>query len=138
MQRVHHVSTDEVARSIAEGFFREGDLLEPNSPTRPARRAGEMMLRAYNVTYGLHDSHARQQYLRAVPVPGKAGSALHHRALDDRPLPLYGDGMQVRDWLYVDDHCDAIDAVLHRGAPARSTTSAGSTSYTTSKSRASF
>ncbi len=118
VQRVHHVSTDEVYGSIAEGFFREGDLLEPNSPYAASKAGGEMMLRAYNVTYGLHTTVTRgSNTFGPYQYPEKLAPLFITEALDDRPLPLYGDGMQVRDWLYVDDHCDAIDAVLHRGAP---------------------
>lgn len=118
VQRVHHVSTDEVYGSIAEGFFREGDLLEPNSPYAASKAGGEMMLRAYNVTYGLHTTVTRgSNTFGPYQYPEKLAPFFITEALDDRPLPLYGDGMQVRDWLYVDDHCDAIDAVLHRGAP---------------------
>ncbi len=118
VQRVHHVSTDEVYGSIAEGFFREGDVLQPNSPYAASKAGGEMMLRAYNVTYGLHTTVTRgSNTFGPYQYPEKLAPFFITEALDDRPLPLYGDGMQVRDWLYVDDHCDAIDAVLHRGAP---------------------
>ncbi|MCZ7540644.1 MAG: dTDP-glucose 4,6-dehydratase [Anaerolineae bacterium] len=118
VQRVHHVSTDEVYGSIAEGFFREGDLLEPNSPYAASKAGGEMMLRAYHVTYGLHTTVTRgSNTFGPYQYPEKLAPFFITEAIDDRPLPLYGDGMQVRDWLYVDDHCDAIDTVLHRGAP---------------------
>ncbi|MEB2286717.1 MAG: dTDP-glucose 4,6-dehydratase [Anaerolineae bacterium] len=118
VQRVHHVSTDEVYGSVAEGFFREGDVLEPNSPYAASKAGGEMMVRAYHVTYGLHTTVTRgSNTFGPYQYPEKLAPFFITEALDDRPLPLYGDGMQVRDWLYVDDHCDAIDAVLHRGAP---------------------
>jgi dTDP-glucose 4,6-dehydratase len=116
--RVHHVSTDEVYGSIAEGFFREGDVLEPNSPYAASKAGGEMMVRAYHVTYGLHTTVTRgSNTFGPYQYPEKLASFFITEAIDDRPLPLYGDGMQVRDWLYVDDHCDAIDAVVQRGAP---------------------
>jgi dTDP-glucose 4,6-dehydratase len=116
--RLHHVSTDEVYGSIPEGFFREGDPLEPNSPYAASKAGGELMLRAYHVTYGMHTTVTRgSNTFGPYQYPEKIAPFFITEAIDDRPLPLYGDGMQVRDWLYVDDHCDAIDAVLHRGAP---------------------
>lgn len=116
--RVHHVSTDEVYGSIPEGFFREGDPLLPNSPYAASKAGGEMMVRAYHVTYGLHTTVTRgSNTFGPYQYPEKLAPFFITEAIDDRPLPLYGDGMQVRDWLYVDDHCDAIDTVLHHGAP---------------------
>lgn len=118
IQRIHHVSTDEVYGSIPEGFFREGDPLEPNSPYAASKAGGEMMVRAYQVTYGMHTTVTRaSNTFGPYQYPEKIAPFFITEAIDNRPLPLYGDGMQVRDWLYVDDHCDAIDVVLHRGAP---------------------
>jgi dTDP-glucose 4,6-dehydratase len=118
VKRLHHVSTDEVYGSISEGFFREGDPLEPNSPYAASKAGGELMVRAYNVTYGMHTSVTRgSNTFGPYQYPEKVAPFFITEAIDDRPLPLYGDGMQVRDWLYVDDHCDAIDTVLHKGAP---------------------
>jgi dTDP-glucose 4,6-dehydratase len=118
IQRLHHVSTDEVYGSIPEGFFREGDPLEPNSPYAASKAAGELMVRAYQVTYGLHTSVTRgSNTFGPYQYPEKIAPFFITEAIDNRPLPLYGDGMQVRDWLYVDDHCDAIDVVLHKGEP---------------------
>ena len=116
--RLHHVSTDEVYGSIPEGFFREGDPLEPNSPYAASKAGGEMMVRAYNVTYGMHTTVTRgSNTFGPYQYPEKIAPFFISEALDDRPLPLYGDGMQVRDWLYVDDHSDAIETVLLHGAP---------------------
>lgn len=116
--RVHHVSTDEVYGSIPEGFFREADPLLPNSPYAASKAGGEMMVRAYHVTYGLHTTVTRgSNTFGPYQYPEKLAPFFITEAIDDRPLPLYGDGMQVRDWLYVDDHCDAIDVVLHHGTP---------------------
>ena len=118
VKRFHHVSTDEVYGSIPEGYFREGDPLEPNSPYAASKAGGEMMVRAYNVTYGIHTTVTRaSNTFGPYQYPEKIAPFFITEALDDRPLPLYGDGMQVRDWLYVGDHCDAIDTVLHKGAP---------------------
>lgn len=118
IQRIHHVSTDEVYGSIDEGYFREGDPLEPNSPYAASKAGGELMLRAYHVTYGMHTTVTRgSNTFGPYQYPEKVTPFFITEALDDRPLPLYGDGMQVRDWLYVDDHCSAIETVLFKGEP---------------------
>ncbi len=116
--RIHQVSTDEVYGSIAEGEFHEGDPLEPNSPYAASKAGGELMLRSYQVTYGLHTTVTRgSNTFGPYQYPEKIAPFFITEALDDRPLPLYGDGMQVRDWLYVEDHCEAIETVLLHGAP---------------------
>jgi dTDP-glucose 4,6-dehydratase len=118
IQRVHHVSTDEVYGSLPEGFFREGDPVEPNSPYAASKAGGEMMVRAYHVTYGMHTTITRgSNTFGPYQYPEKIAPFFITEAIDGHPLPLYGDGMQVRDWLYVDDHSDAIELVLHNGAP---------------------
>ncbi len=118
ISRLHHVSTDEVYGSIAEGYFKEGDPLEPNSPYSASKAGGEMMVRAYHVTYGMHTTVTRgSNTFGPYQYPEKIAPFFITEALEDRPLPLYGDGMQVRDWLYVDDHSDAIETVLHKGVP---------------------
>jgi dTDP-glucose 4,6-dehydratase len=118
IHRVHHISTDEVYGSIPEGFFREGDQLLPNSPYAASKASGEMMLRAYQVTYGMHTTVTRaSNTFGPYQYPEKIAPFFITEALDNRPLPLYGDGMQVRDWLFVEDHCEAVDVVLHQAAP---------------------
>ena len=120
INRFHHVSTDEVYGSIAVGAFKEGDPLEPNSPYAASKAGGEMLVRAYHVTYGLHTTVTRgSNTFGPYQYPEKIAPFFITEAIDDRPLPVYGDGMQVRDWLYVDDHADAIDLVLHRGEPGQ-------------------
>lgn len=117
VNRFHHVSTDEVYGSIPEGFFKEGDALEPNSPYAASKAGGELMLRSYQVTYGLHTTVTRgSNTFGPYQYPEKIAPFFITEALDDKPLPLYGDGLQVRDWLYVDDHAKGIDVVLHQGA----------------------
>ncbi len=117
IQRFHQVSTDEVYGSIPEGFFKEGDPLEPNSPYAASKAGGELMLRAYHVTYGMHTTVTRgSNTFGPYQYPEKIAPFFITEALDDRPLPLYGDGLQVRDWLYVDDHAKGVDVVLHQGA----------------------
>ncbi len=118
IERFLQVSTDEVYGSIEEGFFREGDPLEPNSPYAASKAGGEMLVRAYHVTYGLPTLVTRgSNTFGPYQYPEKLAPFFITEAIDDRPLPLYGDGMQVRDWLYVEDHADAIDLVLHKGVP---------------------
>jgi dTDP-glucose 4,6-dehydratase len=118
VERFLYVSTDEVYGSIPEGFFKEDDSLEPNSPYAASKASGDLMARAYFTTYGMNvvvtrgsNTFGPQQY------PEKLLPLFITNAIDDQPLPLYGDGMQVRDWLYVDDHAAGIDLVLHRGEP---------------------
>ncbi|NUN16531.1 MAG: translation initiation factor IF-2 N-terminal domain-containing protein, partial [Myxococcales bacterium] len=116
IKRFHQVSTDEVYGSIPEGFFKEGDPLEPNSPYAASKAGGELMVRAYHVTYGMYTTVTRgSNTFGPYQYPEKIAPFFITEAIDDRPLPLYGDGLQVRDWLYVDDHASAIDVVLHRG-----------------------
>ena len=116
--RFHQVSTDEVYGSIPEGYFKEGDTLEPNSPYSASKAGGELMVRAYNVTYGLHTTVTRgSNTYGPYQYPEKLAPLFITEAIDDHPLPVYGDGMQVRDWLHVDDHARGIDLVLHQGAP---------------------
>jgi dTDP-glucose 4,6-dehydratase len=116
VMRFHQVSTDEVYGSIPEGFFKEGDPLEPNSPYSASKAGGELMVRAYQVTYGMHTTVTRgSNTYGPYQYPEKIAPFFITLALQDRPLPVYGDGLQVRDWLYVDDHASGIDVVLHHG-----------------------
>ena len=118
LARFHQVSTDEVYGSIPAGFFKEGDPLEPNSPYSASKAGGELMVRAYRETYGLNVVVTRgSNTFGPYQYPEKVAPLFITNAIDGEPLPLYGDGMQVRDWLYVEDHCSGIDLVLHAGAP---------------------
>ena len=110
------MSTDEVYGSIPAGAFKEGDPLEPNSPYSASKAGGELMVRAYHETYGLNTVVTRgSNTFGPYQYPEKVAPLFITNAIDDEPLPLYGDGRQVRDWLYVLDHCAGIDLVLHRG-----------------------
>ena len=114
--RFVQVSTDEVYGDIPEGFSKEGDLLEPNSPYAASKAGGEMMVRSYHVTYGMDTVVTRgSNTFGPYQYPEKLLPLFITEAIDDRPLPLYGDGMQVRDWLYVDDHVTGIEAALMKG-----------------------
>ncbi len=117
LERLHQVSTDEVYGSIPAGAFKEGDPLEPNSPYSASKAGGELMVRAYHETYGLNTVVTRgSNTFGPYQYPEKMAPLFITNAIDNEPLPLYGDGRQVRDWLYVVDHCAGIDLVLHRGA----------------------
>jgi dTDP-glucose 4,6-dehydratase len=114
--RLLQVSTDEVYGSIEAGFSREGDPQRPRSPYAAAKAAGELLARSYHATYGLDVVITRgSNTYGPYHHPEKLIPLFLTNALDDRPLPLYGDGMQVRDWLYVADHAGAIDHVLYHG-----------------------
>jgi dTDP-glucose 4,6-dehydratase len=120
LERFHQVSTDEVYGSIPAGFFKEGDPLEPNSPYSASKAGGELMVRAYHETYGLNTVVTRgSNTYGPYQYPEKVLPLFITNAIDDEPLPLYGDGRQVRDWLYVEDHCSGIDQVLHTGQPGQ-------------------
>ena len=115
--RMLQVSTDEVYGSVAVGFSREGDPLGPRSPYAAAKAAGELLAWSYHVTYGLDVVITRgSNTYGPYHHPEKLIPLFVTNAIDDRPLPLYGDGLQVRDWLFVADHAAAIDHVLHHSA----------------------
>ncbi len=116
--RFLQVSTDEVYGSIPEGFFKEGDPLEPNSPYAASKASGDLMARAYYVTYGMETVVTRgSNTFGPYQYPEKLLPLFISNALDAEPLPVYGDGKQVRDWLFVEDHCAGIDLVLRDGQP---------------------
>lgn len=115
--RFLHISTDEVYGSLGEtGFFREETPLSPNSPYSASKASADMMVRAYHHTYGLPVLITRcSNNYGPYQFPEKLIPLMISNALEDRELPIYGDGLQVRDWIYVEDHCRALDLVLHRG-----------------------
>jgi dTDP-glucose 4,6-dehydratase len=115
--RFLQVSTDEVYGSVETGASVEGDRLAPRSPYAAAKAAGELLVRSYVVTHGL-DAVVTRGANTYGPYhhPEKLIPLFVTNAIDDRPLPLYGDGRQRRDWLYVADHAAAIDTVLRHGA----------------------
>jgi dTDP-glucose 4,6-dehydratase len=111
------VSTDEVYGSLEDqGRFRETDKIEPNSPYAASKAAADLLVRAYVKTYGLSAIITRcSNNYGAYQFPEKLIPLMISNALEDRKLPIYGDGRNVRDWIYVEDHCRAIDTILHRG-----------------------
>lgn len=111
------VSTDEVYGSLGkEGYFTEDTHIAPNSPYSASKAAADLLVRAYYRTYGLPVNITRcSNNYGPYQFPEKLIPLMINNALKEKPLPVYGDGKQIRDWLYVEDHCAAIDAVLHRG-----------------------
>ena len=118
--RFLHVSTDEVYGSLAPQAvaFTEQHRYEPNSPYSASKAASDHLVRAYHHTYGLPviTTNCSNNY-GPLQFPEKLIPLCIHRALAGEPLPIYGDGQQVRDWLYVTDHCRAIARVLEAGVP---------------------
>ncbi|GAB2670485.1 dTDP-glucose 4,6-dehydratase [Paenibacillus thermoaerophilus] len=117
--RFVQISTDEVYGALGDtGLFTEDSLLAPNSPYSASKAGADLMARAYHRTYGMHVNITRcSNNYGPYQYPEKLIPLMIARAADDRPLPVYGAGDQVRDWLHVADHCAAVDLVLRRGAP---------------------
>ena len=114
--RYLQVSTDEVYGSVEAGRSVESDALAPRSPYAAAKAAGELLVRSYSVTYGIDAVVTRgSNTFGPYPHPEKLIPLFITNALEDRPLPLYGDGLQQRDWLFVTDHAGAIEHVLRHG-----------------------
>lgn len=111
------ISTDEVYGALGKiGKFEETMPLMPNSPYSASKASADMIVRAYHVTYGMPVNITRcSNNYGPYQFPEKLIPLMINNCLNNRELPVYGDGMQVRDWLYVYDHCSAIDAVLHKG-----------------------
>ncbi|HEX9988870.1 MAG TPA: dTDP-glucose 4,6-dehydratase [Chloroflexia bacterium] len=118
VERMLHVSTDEVYGAVLEGSSTEEDRLEPRSPYSAAKASGDLMCKAYFVTHGTpvmvtrgSNTYGPYQY------PEKLLPLFITNALEDKTLPMYGDGKNVRDWMHVLDHCRGIETVLHKGQP---------------------
>ncbi|MFC4303458.1 dTDP-glucose 4,6-dehydratase [Cohnella boryungensis] len=111
------VSTDEVYGTLGtEGLFCEDTPLAPNSPYSASKAGADLLVRAYSETYNLHVNITRcSNNYGPYQFPEKLIPVMITQAEQDRALPVYGDGRHVRDWLHVEDHCKAIDLVLHHG-----------------------
>lgn len=111
------VSTDEVYGSLGPtGLFTEETPLQPNSPYSASKAGGDLLVRAYHETFGLPVNITRcSNNYGPYQFPEKLIPLMISRTLADEALPVYGDGLNIRDWLYVEDHCSAIDLVIHQG-----------------------
>ncbi|WP_268624012.1 dTDP-glucose 4,6-dehydratase [Paenibacillus alvei] len=111
------VSTDEVYGTLGEtGLFSETTPLTPNSPYSASKAGGDLLVRAYHETFGLPVNITRcSNNYGPYQFPEKLIPLMIANALNDKQLPIYGDGLNIRDWLYVEDHCSAIDLVIHKG-----------------------
>ncbi|SFB47491.1 dTDP-glucose 4,6-dehydratase [Cohnella sp. OV330] len=112
-----HVSTDEVYGTLGDtGLFTEETPLAPNSPYSASKAGSDLLVRAYHETFGLNVNITRcSNNYGPYQFPEKLIPLMIQNALADKPLPVYGDGLNVRDWLYVEDHCSAIDLVVRKG-----------------------
>lgn len=116
VNRFMHISTDEVYGSIAEGSFREDTPYDPRNPYSASKASSDHFVSAYHNTYGLptiitncsNNYGPRQHHEKMIPK-------IIHNIWDNKKIPVYGDGQQIRDWLYVDDHCEALIKVWKRG-----------------------
>jgi len=115
--RFHHISTDEVYGTLgAEGYFSETTPYAPNSPYSASKGSSDFLVRAYTHTYGLNTTTSncsnnygpKQHSEKFIPT-------IIRKCLDEEPIPVYGKGANIRDWLYVLDHCKAIDLIFHSG-----------------------
>jgi len=111
------VSTDEVYGTLGnEGLFTENTPLSPNSPYAASKASADFIVRAYHETYGLPVNITRcSNNYGPYQFPEKLIPLMIYNCCNDKPMPVYGDGLQIRDWLYVEDHCSAIDTVIRKG-----------------------
>ncbi|GAA7257276.1 dTDP-glucose 4,6-dehydratase [Helicobacter cholecystus] len=128
----HHISTDEVYGSLGEeGLFSETTPYAPNSPYSASKASSDMLVRSYHHTYGLktfitncsNNYGPRQHNEKLIPT-------IIRKSLANEPIPIYGDGLNIRDWLYVEDHCRGIDLVFHSNKYGETYNIGGSNEYT--------
>lgn len=116
IKRFLHISTDEVYGSIRRGKFTEKRLLKPSSPYSASKAAADALVLSYYTTYKLPALITRSSNnYGPYQFPEKFIPLVIHNALNNKKIPLYGDGKNIRDWIYVEDNCEAIDLVLHKG-----------------------
>ncbi len=116
VERMCHISTDEVYGTIDDGQFTESSPIEPNTPYSASKAGGELQVRAHRITYGTPTVITRcGNNFGPFQYPEKLIPFFVSRLIDHKKVPLYGSGQQVRDWVYVMDHCSGIDHVLHYG-----------------------
>ena len=111
-----HVSTDEVYGSIEKGSFIEGDPLEPSSPYSSSKAGSDLLAMSYYITYGLPVSITRcTNNFGPYQYPEKLMPLFITNLMEGKKVPVYGTGLNIRDWIYVDDHCSGIDFVFNKG-----------------------
>ncbi|MBR4632395.1 MAG: dTDP-glucose 4,6-dehydratase [Elusimicrobia bacterium] len=117
LEKFFQISTDEVYGSLGKtGFFTEKTPLSPNSPYSASKASADLLVMAYHHTFGLNINITRcSNNYGPYQFPEKLIPLFITNALADKQVPLYGDGLNIRDWLFVEDHCSAIDTVLHKG-----------------------
>jgi len=117
IEKFFQISTDEVYGSLGKtGFFTEKTPLSPNSPYSASKASADLLVLAYHHTFGLNVNITRcSNNYGPYQFPEKLIPLFITNALDNKQVPLYGDGLNIRDWLFVEDHCSAIDTVLHKG-----------------------
>ena len=120
IRRFHQISTDEVYGDLSldrpDLFFTEETPIHTSSPYSSSKAAADLLVQAYYRTYGLPVTISRSSNnYGPYQFPEKLIPLMIVNALTDKQLPVYGDGLNVRDWLYVEDHCEAIDLILHKG-----------------------
>ncbi|API93334.1 dTDP-glucose 4,6-dehydratase [Virgibacillus pantothenticus] len=130
-RRFHHISTDEVYGSLGfKGKFSESTPYQPRNPYSASKAGADMLVNSFGYTYGMnivisHSSNnfgPKQNQEKLIPT-------IIYRALHGEPIPIYGDGSHIRDWLYVKDHCEAIDRVYHDGSALESYNIGGGNEY---------
>lgn len=121
VEKFLQVSTDEVYGTLgATGYFTEESPLQPNSPYSASKASADMMVRAYYETYGLNVNITRcSNNYGPYQFPEKLIPLMTSNGMEGKDLPIYGNGKNIRDWLYVSDHCQAIDLVLRDGKPGK-------------------
>lgn len=132
VKKVVQISTDEVYGTLGpSGLFTEEMSLAPNSPYSASKAGADLLVRAYHETFGLNVNITRcSNNYGPYQFPEKLIPLVITQALTDQNIPVYGDGMQVRDWLHVADHCSAIDLVLHQGRGGEVYNIGGNNEYT--------
>ena len=129
--RFVHVSTDEVYGSISEGSWKEDHILEPNSPYSASKAGSDLLVRSYFRTHGLNTSITRcSNNYGPYHFPEKVIPLFVTNLLDGKKVPLYGEGLNIRDWLHVDDHCRGIALVITGGRPGEIYNIGGGTELT--------
>jgi dTDP-glucose 4,6-dehydratase len=131
IEKFVQVSTDEVYGSIDEGSWNEGFPLQPNSPYSASKASADLLVRSYNRTFGLNtnitrcsNNYGRYQY------PEKVIPLFITNLIEGRKVPIYGNGLNIRDWLHVEDHCRGIEAVVKSGRPGETYNIGGGTELT--------